>query len=139
MEKLTRQQYKEKLSIENLPNLIEDVVIRRARISKTPFARIILSGNLSIIIPEDDFNLFRKKDLLRVENWIKSGIRKGIRIYREGMFAGDTIVDETQIIPDNHWQVEAPALIEDSRTNIESWKECHRWEQYYLKSRAKCL
>ncbi len=132
MEKLTRQQYKEDLSIKDLPDLIEDVVIRKARISDTPFARIRLNGDFSILIPENACNLFRRKNELIIEKFTEADVMRKIGIVREHRWVGDAMVDETQIIPNEHWIVEALALIENSRNNLESWKERRRWERYYL-------
>lgn len=132
-ERLTRQQYKEIHSIKELPDLIEGALLDETEISDTPFYRIRLTNGFSLLLPvaTNGLKRFEKGDRLSVHRY--QGSFMAIDILRRGRLIKGPTIDETQVIPDDHWEKESLLLIEDSKNNTESSRERDRWERYRRK------
>jgi hypothetical protein len=133
LERLTRQQYKEKYAIQKLPDLIDCTVLGEIEIPDVPFYRVRLTNKFSLLlpIPENGPRQVKKGNRLSIHaDQFRQNMRSVDIISRERMFVERVIVDDTQVIPNNHWEEEATAYINRSRNNSESWKERNRWEQY---------
>jgi hypothetical protein len=127
---LTREQYREKHEIKVLPILVEGIVTRRVKIPDTPFCRIKLDNDFSILVPEESRVIFGKGNRLSIKIGQRDLSARVVNIVRRGGLTEGTVVNEAQIIPNTHWNEESSALIEDSRNNSENVMEVYRWKRY---------
>lgn len=133
-ERLTREQYREMHSIKDLPDLIKGVVLFTKAIPDVPFYRAGLDSGFSILMPfpvnRIGYRYIKKGDVLTIyssdDNCRPKTRFIDIASGRKTTATG-TIVTDEQVIPDDNWDEEASALIEDSRSNK---TEQDRWERY---------